>query len=526
MNVCEAILVALLCAWVTRKYMHIFQLLSTKLNEYFQWLKKHGDHMRAPVYIGVGVSLLYYVLFLFIRMFSLNHAQTISRALCMAIFAAGALWLDKRLHAQKEKKPFVFTARMKRLAAATALLCLAASFLLSAMHLPPYLLFAALPYITLAAGYAVQPIETSIQKKYLHMAQKKMDAMPNLIKIGITGSYGKTSVKSFLAAILSEKFSVFASAGSINTPMGLCKAINNELNDSHEIFIAEMGARYTHDIRELTDFVHPKYGVLTSVGPQHLETFGSLEAIKQTKYDLIRSLPSDGAGFFAADGGIVDELFEQTQGEKYRAGMGEGLLSMRAENIQSGPWGSRFDLVDMTGQRCACETKLLGRFNVANIALAACVAHKLGMTMEEIGRGVARIRPVEHRLQLVDSGNGVTVIDDGYNANSAGAKAALETLAEFPGRHVIVTPGIVEGGDKQYDLNYRLGTQIALHCDMAILVGPKQTEPVAQGAKDGGLENVYVVSNLDEATAILGREGRVGDTVLFESDLPDQYNEK
>ncbi len=522
----EAALAALICAWVTRKYMHIFQLLSTKLNEYLIWLRKHNEHMMPPVYIGVGVSLLYYLFFLIFRMFTYQYAADIARVLCLLLFVAGAWWLDRRLHAAKEKKPFVFTARMKRLAASTVLTCLAGCMLLAVMSLPPYLLFALLPYITLAAGYFVQPIETSIQNKYLRMARRKMASMPELIKIGITGSYGKTSVKTFLATILSEKYNVFYSPGSINTPMGLCKAINNELQSGHQVFLAEMGARYAGDIKELTDFVKPKYGVLTSVGPQHLETFGSLEAITQTKYDLIASLPEDGASFFAADGGIVDGLYEKTQGEKYRAGMGDGLLDMRAQNVQSGPWGSRFELVDMTGNKCECETRLLGRFNVANIALAACVARKLGLTMEEIGRGVSKLQAVEHRLQLIDSGNGVTVIDDGYNANSAGAKAALETLSQFPGRHVIVTPGIVEGGEKQYELNYRLGTQIAQYCDMAILVGPRQTEPVAQGAKDSGLETVYVVSNLDEATAILGREGRVGDTVLFESDLPDQYNEK
>ena len=522
----EAIIAALLCAWATRKYMHIFQLLSTKLNEYLLWLKKHNEHMLPPVYIGVGLSLLYYVFFLFFRMFSYKYAGLISRVVCLVLFAAGALWLDRRLHAQKEKKPFVFTARMKRLAASTCLVCAAGCLLLSVMSLPPYLLFALLPYITLAAGYLVQPVETSIQNKYLRMARAKMAAMPGLIRIGITGSYGKTSVKTFLAAILSEKYNVFFSPGSINTPMGLCKAINNDLKSDHQVFLAEMGARYPGDIKELTDFVQPKYGVLTSVGPQHLETFGSIEAVTHTKYDLIASLPQDGAAFFAADGGIVDGLYEKTKMTKYRAGMGEGLLDMRAQNVQSGPWGSRFELVDMTGERCTCETRLLGRFNVANIALAACVARTLGMTMAEIGRGVARIQGVEHRLQLIDNGSGVTVIDDGYNANSAGAKAALETLSEFPGRHVIVTPGIVEGGEKQYELNYRLGAQIAQHCDMAILVGPKQTEPVAQGARDSGLQAVYVVKNLDEATAILGREGRVGDTVLFESDLPDQYNEK
>jgi len=522
----EAVIVGLLCAWVTRKYMHIFQLLSTKLNEYLQWLRKRNDQLLFPVYIGVGTTLLFYVFSLFFKMFSLPFSGEIARGLSLLFFAAGAIWLDRHLHAAKEKKPFVFTARMKRLAAATALVCVLVCVLFSVMSLPPYLLFAVLPYITLGAGYVVQPIETAIQNKYLRMARKKMASMPGLIKIGITGSYGKTSVKSFLAAILSEKFQVLASAGSINTPMGLCKTINNELNDSHEIFIAEMGARYAGDIRELTAFVKPRYGVLTSVGPQHLETFGSLETITKTKFDLIESLPQDGAGFFAADGGIVDGLFEKAECEKYRSGLGEGLLSMRAENIQVGPWGSRFELASMTGERCACETRLLGRFNVANVVLAASVAYRLGMTMEEIGRGVARIRPVEHRLQLVDTNNGVTVIDDGYNANAAGAKAALETLAEFPGRHVVVTPGIVEGGDKQYDLNYRLGTQIAMHCDIAILVGQKQTAPVAQGARDSGMQNVYVVSNLDEATAILAREGRLGDTVLFESDLPDQYNEK
>ena len=514
---------------VARYYLHMFQLESYQLDGYIRWLKKHSEkHLGWTLNIGVGAGIAYYAIGLLFNLFMGDISWGVSGVLTMLGFGAGAFMLDKSLHEQKEKKPLVYTARMKRLYAALALIAVLAGFLLQAIGLPGVFLFVGVPYLALAAGFAVQPVEKAISNYYLNDAKSKLDARKDLIKIGITGSYGKTSTKFILATILSEKYDVLATPSSFNTPMGLTRVIRERLEDHHEVFIAEMGARHVGDIRELVDLVHPKYGMITSVGAQHLETFGNVETVANTKFELIEGLPADGVGFFAADGGEVDKLYERAKVKKYRAGLKGVLLDMRADDIEVGPQGSSFTLKSGLDESVRCTTRLLGRHNIQNIVLACSLAKHLGLTMEQISRGVSKIEPVEHRLQLIPGANGVTVIDDAFNSNPVGAKAALDVLSGFPGRHVVVTPGMVEQGEKEAEINRQFGAQMAYACDVAILIGKKHTAPIVEGLLNGGMaqERIYVVNSLDEASVILGQIGRPGDTVLFENDLPDNYSEK
>ena len=514
---------------VARYYLHMFQLESYQLDGYIRWLKKHSDkHLGWTFNLGVGAGIAYYALALFMRMFFGDTGWTISGVITLLGFAAGAFLLDRSLHSQPEKKPLVYTARMKRLYAGLAVVTAALGAVLNIIGVPGVILFVGVPYLALAAGFIMQPVERAISNYYLNDAKKKLDAREDLIKIGITGSYGKTSTKFILAAILSEKYDVLATPSSFNTPMGLTRVIREQLEDHHEVFLAEMGARHVGDIRELVELVHPKYGVLTSVGAQHLETFGDVETVASTKFELIEGLPQNGAAFFAADGGEVDKLYERANVKKFRAGLKGALLDMKAENIEVGHEGSTFVLRDALGEKVTCRTRLLGQHNIQNIVLACSLARFLGLTMEEIARGVEKIQPVEHRLQLIPGANGVTVIDDAFNSNPVGAKAALDVLSAFPGRHVVVTPGMVEQGEKEAEINRRFGTQMAYACDIAILIGKKHTAPIVEGLLNGGMakECIFVVNSLDEATVILGHLGRPGDTVLFENDLPDNYSEK
>lgn len=516
-------------ALVARYYLHMFQLESYQLDGYIRWLKKHSEkHLGWTLNIGVGSVIAYYVLALILNMFIGEVSWLVSGILTLVGFSAGAFLLDRSLHAAPEKKPMAYTPRMKRLYAALALVAAAAGAALWGLGFPGVFLFVGVPYLTLAAAFLMQPVEKAISNFYLNDAKKKLDAREDLLKIGITGSFGKTSTKFILATILSEKYDVLATPSSFNTPMGLTRVIREQLQDHHQVFIAEMGARHVGDIRELVELVHPKYGMITSVGAQHLETFGSVETVANTKFELIEGLPGDGAAFFAADGGEVDKLYERTSIKKYRAGLKGALLDMRADDIEVGPEGSTFTLRNALGDTVKCTTKLLGRHNIQNIVLACSLAAHLGLTMEEIARGVGKIQPVEHRLQLLPGANGITVIDDAFNSNPVGAKAALDVLSGFPGRHVVVTPGMVEQGEQEAEINRRFGAQMAYACDIAILVGKKRTAPIAEGLLDGGMarEQIFAVNSLEEATVILGRIGRPGDTVLFENDLPDNYSEK
>ena len=308
--------------------------------------------------------------------------------------------------------------------------------------------------------------------------------------------------------------------------MGLSRVINEQLRPEHELFIAEMGARHVGDIKELCELVRPKYGLLTSVGPQHLETFGSIENIAGTKNELIEALPEDGVAFFSSDGGYVDRLFTRCRKEKYRTGFeGERKLYMTVKDVRVDAEGSRFTLECEDGSRINCRTKLLGRHNIQNIALCAAVARRLGLEWDEIARGIRIIQPVEHRLQLIPGP--ITVIDDAFNANPSGAAEALKVLSGFKGQRIIITPGMVEQGEQEDELNYAFGTQMPGCVDIVILVGPKHTRHIYEGLLSAGFDekNIHVVQNLDEATVLLRQLGQNGDTVLFENDLPDNYNE-
>ncbi len=528
----ESILVAAISAITSRYYLHMLQLESYQLDGYGRWLGKNRDKLLGwTLNIGVIAVIAKLLLPLILSLFMSRDASRVVSAVIVLIGFGAAAWrLNETQYITPPKKPLAYTPRMKRLFAAACLVALAAAALLSWLGVPPYLLFAGIPYLALAAGYLMQPVEKRVNAYFFNDARRKLEARSDLIKIGITGSYGKTSTKFILAAILSEKYSVLATPSSFNTPMGLTRVIRENLEPFHQVFVAEMGARHVGDIKELCDLVRPKYGVLTSVGEQHLETMHNIETIANTKFELIEGLEPGGVAFFGADdGGWCDKLFARAKGEKYRAGLatGSGFLSMYAEDITVGPTGSRFTLCDGEGGRVACETKLLGKHNIQNIVLSCQVARRLGMTLEEIARGVARVQPVEHRLQLIEGANGMTVIDDAFNANPSGAAAAFEVLSGFPGRHIVVTPGLVEQGEKEEELNFRFGQQMAAACDIAILVGPRRTRPIARGLLSTGFdrESLFPVASLEDAKAIIARVARPGDAILFENDLPDNYSE-
>ena len=500
----------LACGW---RLMHYFQLESYQLPGYVRSLKRNAQRALLPCAAVSAAGALVMVIGL----------PGILSALAMAAISALVFLRAKK---EKLKKPFVLTERVKRLIAIHA----ASAFALAAvclMALPPMiaLLLPAFEAVLLAlAATLAAPVEKHINNQFLNDAKARLEARPNLIKIGITGSYGKTSTKFLLRDILSVKYCVLATPSSFNTPMGVTRVIREQLTGSHQVFIAEMGARHVGDIKELVDLVHPTIGLLTSVGPQHLDTFGTIERIKNTKYELMEGLPGDGKAVFARDGAICEELYARCPLEaKYMPGD-----LFEASDIAAGPWGTRFTLTDKeTGESVACQTRLLGEHSIANLLLCCTAARLLGMTLPEIAMGVARCQPVEHRLQLLDGGCGVSIIDDAFNANPVGAKAALRVLENFPGRRIIVTPGMVELGGEEAAFNREFGEQMARSVDVAFLVGKKHTQPIVEGLLAGGFpqENIHVVSNLGESTTMLHAMMKAGDVVLYENDLPDNYSE-
>jgi UDP-N-acetylmuramoyl-tripeptide--D-alanyl-D-alanine ligase len=448
---------------------------------------------------------------------------------------------------QPLKKPLVFTHRVWRLLAAVILLAALGGLLAAWVAARPAItagsgLYSALIligaqavqcallplWLAFAAGLT-QPVEKMIGKRYLRDAHQKLMGMEGLIRIGITGSYGKTSVKMILHSILSEKYRTFATPHSYNTPMGVTRAIREQMEADCQVFIAEMGARQRGDIAELCALVEPQYGIITSVGPQHLETFRSVDSVARTKYELIESLPADGMGFFPAGNEYCRAMYDRTAKPKALFGLkgSAGDLYVSARNIRNDSSGSRFELVLEGGETVECATGLLGVHNIENILAGAALAHRLGLTGEEIARGIAKVQPVEHRLQLIPTNTGVTVIDDAFNSNPQGMRAALAVLKSFEGRKIIVTPGLVELGGETAKENRAAGEAMVGSVDIAILVAGNAPD-IRQGLLEGGFDpaDIIAVGTLQEATNALAGITRTGDVVLFENDLPDHYEQK
>ncbi len=462
---------------------------------------------------------------------SLNFALT---GLLAEIFFVG-LYLRGE-HKRPKRQKLVVTARVKRLYVTLGILSVIVSLLFSS---PFYILlekvenillfqlrFAFLTLTPMLAPFAVLlanainvPMERLIAKGYLKKTKKKLSERSDLKVIGITGSFGKTSVKNILANILAEKFLVLKTPENFNTPLGVCRTVLSNLEEGHEVFIVEMGARKKGDIREICDLVKPQFGLITSVGNQHLATFGTKQILADTKFELPLSLPQEGFCAFNGEDDGARALFNRFEGEKLLSGDGKYVC----EAIEVSEKGSKFDLI-LDGERIPCNTVLLGRHNISNILLAAAFAHRFGLSGKEIARGIASLSPIPHRLQLVRADN-ISVIDDSYNANVSGAHAALKVLATFPGRKIIVTPGLIELGTEQNASNFAFGQEIAKTCDLAILVGEEQTKQIVEGLKEGGMdgENVFVTDSLSEATARLKKLVLDGDVILFENDLPDVF---
>jgi len=373
------------------------------------------------------------------------------------------------------------------------------------------------------------PLEAGINSYYFYSRRRYVRRLTQLTVIGITGSYGKTSTKYILNALLSPYYPTLMTPESFNTPMGICKVIHRQLTPEHRYFIVEMGARRRRDIRTLARLVRPKIGVITAIGPQHLESFGSLENVMRTKAELLEALPGDGLAVLNFDNPHCRKLAEGLKVAFRSFGMDcPEEVDLRAEGMSFTGRGIRFKVRTRQGEEAEFRTCLLGRHNVYNVLAAASVALACGLSLEQIAAALEKVQPVPHRLQLSQGIGGVLILDDAFNANPAGARQALEVLGSLPGRKkILVTPGLIELGELQEKANFEFGQQAAGVCDLVILVGPKQTQAVASGLAAAGFppEKVMVARSLAEATAQLRRYVAPGDVVLFENDLPDNYSE-
>jgi len=433
---------------------------------------------------------------------------------------------------KKSIKKLVYTGRIKRLFA-TAIIVMCG--LISAEEILRNTLVSQIasivinmlcyisPLFVLVVWAITKPVETTISNWYICDAKKILKQNGNLTVIGITGSFGKTTTKFILNRILSEKFNTVCTPQSFNTPMGVVRTVRGDIKPSTQVFICEMGAKNKGDIKEICDIAHPKYGIITSVGAQHLDTFGSIDNVFKTKFELANEVGKNGGLTYIS--GDCDEILSRYDKNDKTLVLFGGNGDYRVENITRGSFGSTFDLV-LKESKITVTTKLLGLHSIYDILAAAAVAHDLGVGDTDILVAVSSLKPTEHRLELKNFHNGSLLIDDAYNSNPVGCLEAVRTLGSFEGmKKVIVTPGLIELGDKEYESNYALGLEAAKYCDIIVLVGKNRSKPMidAISTTDFDINNVKVVSSFKEAMDFYIPIADKNSVVLLENDLPDNY---
>jgi UDP-N-acetylmuramoyl-tripeptide--D-alanyl-D-alanine ligase len=387
------------------------------------------------------------------------------------------------------------------------------------------------PLLVWLAGSLLLPVERRIFHGYLGEADRRMRRYPGRV-VGITGSYGKTTTKFILAHLLEARYRTFKTPDGVNTTMGITRIIREELRDDHEVFVVEMAAYGPGEIREVCDLVHPTLGILTAVGVQHLERFGTPERIADAKYELVAALPPGAPAVINADDPVCLRLAERARAEGKRVllyGMEPQTepLAIRGLDLAASPRGTSFRVVTESGEVEAFATRLMGRWNISNILGAVAAAREWGVPLPAIREAVAALGPAPRRLEVREEG-GIVRILDVANANPQGAAMALEVLAQFQGgSRILITPGLVELGPIEAEENRRFGERAAAVCDYVVLVGPEQTRPIREGLQGRGFpaERVLVARHADEVTDLLSGIVRQGDVLLYENRLPDTYLE-
>lgn len=361
------------------------------------------------------------------------------------------------------------------------------------------------------ALWVVGPLERRLGRVWVRAASETLERSGARV-IGITGSYGKTTTKNLLAHLLGQAASVVASPASFNNRMGLARAINEHVTPTTSVFIAEMGTYGPGEIREICSWAPPDISVITALGPVHSERMGPEENILAAKAEILETAR---VGVINIDHPLLNAL-ARTEAKRRRI---VTVSSTRDADVK----------VDAVTGNILVGGELVGSCDPAtthpsNLGCAVACALEVGIDASRLGDRIKTLPQTPHRRALGRSDKGFVIIDDTYNSNPSGAESALEALEALNARRrVVVTPGMVELGKAQCELNEELGRRIAAVATDLVVVGRTNRQSLLRGASEGGLESVMVVPSRDEAVAWVRRTLTEGDAVLYENDLPDHY---
>ncbi|MBR7133443.1 MAG: hypothetical protein IKD04_07915 [Clostridia bacterium] len=515
------LLASLILAAVSGLFSLTRQLQMLQQNSYFpsrysSWLMSNIPTLAVAAYL-ISSVLFYFELF---------WLQAAFLAVTAIINIIRAVKIQK-----KSIKKLVFTGRIKRLFGSAVLIYTALILLFSLLEnqmlsklCAVILFFVALlsPVTTYICWGLTLPIEKLFSRYFINDAKRILKNHSSLKVIGITGSYGKTTTKFILTRILSEKYNVVCTPQSFNTTMGVVRTVREKLQPQTQVFVCEMGAKNLGDIKEICDIVKPDYGLITSVGAQHLETFKSVDNVFKTKFELADAVDKKQGSVFV--NGDSAELISRLN-DNYTIYGTDTTFKYKAQNISYGRNGSEFEIL-LGEQSVKLTSRLLGLHSIINITGAAGLAYELGVSAEEIRYAVASLKPTEHRLELKPCIAGSLMIDDAYNANPEGCIEAVRVLGSFEGmQKVIITPGLIELGEREYDCNFRLGLETAAKCDIIIFVGLNRSKPMVDAVNTTEFDKskMFVAQSFKEAMEIYSRFADSNTVLLIENDLPDNY---
>lgn len=509
-------------------FLFYHYLASMQLNGYdlFKIIDRHNRKLVRFFVIGLYIGLLFFIA----NILAYFYGKIYLTVVFDSIFYLSMAVIIVSNKNNFSKTPLVWTYRMKRLFGfcwiSTSVLILSIVGVFSLEYEDAILtafpcISVAVPLFVFVFAGIIMPFEFLNNSRYIRIAKKRFEKS-NAKIIAITGSYAKTSVKTILAALLSQNFKVVCSEKNYNTPMGLALSCRN-LTDETDIFIAEMGARHVGDIKKLVNICKPDIAVVTGICNQHLETFKSLDNVIAAKSEIFRELKNDGVVFFNGKNLYCQDMYEKCEKNKYLSFVGKDRR-VYASDVVYTENGTDFCL-HINEQKAPCSTKLLGESAIENIVLCSMIADYLGISIEKIAKSIETLEYIPHRLEVIKA-NGITIIDDSYNGNEKGVSEAVTALTYFKGRKLVLVSGIVEMGENEENANYLLGERIASAADYVIMIDTKQSDNIYDGLINSGFDkkNIAKYAAVNDAIKDFNNVLFEGDNLLILSDLPSNYS--
>lgn len=505
----------------TKHAMIAYQQNRYQIERYIYWMKQTiKKWSKQQIYMILGCIPIY---FLGILNDTIAYLFYI---LLLSILSYILYKIERKIH---YIKPLVYTARIKRLYQFIVLIYIVI-FSMCYMYIPLNYFFFLTPifyimpwFMIIIAGSIMNPFEYKIRMHYVQEAHHIVRRNKELKCIGITGSYGKTSIKQITKYFLEEHYDTLATPHSYNNLMGITLTIRKYLKNLHEVFICEMGSDHSGELQVLSTLVPLDYAIVCAIGPQHLQTFKTMDAIIKEKMSLVENLNENKTAILNID---YNEIYEYkikntckviTYGERSGA-------DYQIVHITYTRYGTSFGIV-YKEKEYLFHTKLLGKHNVSNLACAIVLAHTMHIPFAKLQYSCTMIPYVKHRLEMIQKET-YTLLDDSYNSNPIGAANALEVLKQMPSPRILMTPGFIDLGEMTQEKHLIYARQMMEACDEIILIGQIQCVDIIQYLKQHmfPLINLHIVESTKEAFLVMEECMKMGGCALIENDLPDIFN--